>query len=220
MTNNMRNKTKHRYIIQQQIRIRASIKQKRRQKPRKKKQVVEAVQIPRVPRQFRRYRNSSSTNFLANKTNAVRHKKIDFLHSYLPDNLKYITEIKDSPFNLKDIGKEKYNSQGVITIPERFSVLDNPDESYMTLRKVISALLLENSDTVTLDYQNCKNTELSTQILLDIILIDFVKFQVKCQKTDRQRRNLFPIIGANNINDETVKKMMFSVGSPVNLGLQ
>jgi len=216
----MRNKTKHRYIIQQQIRIRASIKQKRRQKPRKKKQVVEAVQIPRVPRQFRRYRNSSSTNFLANKTNAVRHKKIDFLHSYLPDNLKYITEIKDSPFNLKDIGKEKYNSQGVITIPERFSVLDNPDESYMTLRKVISALLLENSDTVTLDYQNCKNTELSTQILLDIILIDFVKFQVKCQKTDRQRRNLFPIIGANNINDETVKKMMFSVGSPVNLGLQ
>ncbi|MDR2125512.1 MAG: hypothetical protein LBP63_01610 [Prevotellaceae bacterium] len=216
----MRNKRKHKYVIQQQIRIRASIKQKRRQKPRKKKQIVEVVQIPRVPRKFRRYQNSSNTNFTANKNNAAILKKIDFTHNHLPENLRYITETKGSPFNLKDIRKEKYNSQGIIAIPEKFSVLDNPVESYVTLQKLISALLIENGDTVTLDYRNCKNTELSTQILLDIILMDFVKFQIKCKSIDRQKRDLFPIIGANNINDETVKKMIFSVGSPVNLGIQ
>jgi hypothetical protein len=217
----MKYKRKHKYIIQQQIRIRASIKEKRRQKRRTRgnKQIVEAVQKPRVPRKFRRYQ-SSSTSSSTNKKQGNTYKKTDFVNSHLPENLKYITETKDSPFNLKDIRKEKYNSQGVISIPERFSVLDNPGDSYTTLRKLISALLLENGDTVTLDYQNCKTTELSTQILLDIILMDFVKFQTKCRQIDRQKRNFFPVIGANNINDEIVKKMIFSVGSPVNLGIQ
>jgi len=216
----MQNKRKHKYIIRQHIRIRASIKQKLRQKPHKKKRIVEAVQVPRAPRKFRRYQNSSNTNFAANRKNAVTFTKNDFVKNHLPENLRYITETKDSPFNLKDMRKEKYDSKGTITIPEKFSILDNPNESYTTLRKLISALFLEDSNVVTLDYQNCKNTELSTQTLLDIILMDFVKFRTKCKHIDRQKRDLFPIIGANNINDVTVKKMLFSVGSPVNLGIQ
>jgi hypothetical protein len=50
--------------------------------------------------------------------------------------------------------------------------------------------------------------------------MDFVKLQTKCKSIDRQKRNLFPLIGHINLIDEKLKKLIFSVGSPVNLGVQ
>ena len=220
----MKKNKKNKSIIAQLISIRASIKQKRRQKRHSssKRQPEKPVQTPRVPRKFRKYQNSNNTNFSANKKKAISYKKLDLVNNYLPKNLRYITETNDSPFSLKSIREEKYSSEGFILIPEKFSILDKDTaaESYETLRKIISALLLENNADVTLDYANCKNVELSTQVLLDVILKDFVAFQNRCEKINRQRQNLFPQIGGKNINDESVHNLLFSVGTPVVLGIK
>jgi hypothetical protein len=164
---------------------------------------------------------SSTSQFSTNrkKVSALQ-KKSEYIQKHLPENLKYIAETEDSPFNLKSIRTEKYKTNGIINIPENFSILDNPDESYPALRKLISALLLENHLNVLLNYENCKNIELSTQILLDVILIDFKTIKEKHIKIERQKRDLFPQIGHINLIDKKLQKLIYSVGSPVNLGGQ
>ena len=133
----------------------------------------------------------------------------------LPINLKYLLTVPDSPFNLEKIRKENYDSKGIIMIPDNFSILDNPDKSYEILKQLISALLIEDTDFVYLNYQDCHKIELSTQILVDIILLDFFKLARKSYYSDRNRRDLFPReIGGININDKGIQKMLFSVGSP------
>jgi hypothetical protein len=218
----MRNKRKYKAQILQQIRLLASIKDKRRQKrrTRNQKQGVEIVQIPRIPRKMRRTKFSNNSFSASQKDISILQKKSELVQKYLPENLKYITETEDSPFNLKSIRKEKYKTNGTVCIPENFSVLDNPDESYPALRQLIAALLLEQNDKVVLNYEKCKNIELSTQVLLDIILMDFVKLQIKCKSINRQKQNLFPLIGHINLVDKKLQKLIYSVGSPVNLRVQ
>ena len=79
----------------------------------------------------------------------------------------------DSPLNIDKINALHYNSHGRIKIPANFSVTENPKESYETLQKIISSLLLEQYDTLIFDYNDCHNVELGTQVLQDIILKDF-----------------------------------------------
>jgi hypothetical protein len=219
----MQMRRKNRIKLLQQIRILASIKQKRRQKRHSrviKSPTQMAVLIPRAPRKFRRYKNINNQNFYGDKLNKEATLRASYVDKYLPENLKYITEVKNSPFNLSSIRKEKYNTGGRIEIPSYFSILDNPNESYTALRQLIAALLLENNTQVILNYENCKNIELSTQVLLDIILIEFVSFKKKCTSIHRQKRKLFPRIGHENLNDPNLQKFIFSVGSPVNLGIK
>lgn len=201
----MQKKRKYRYIILQKIRIRASIKQKRRQKPRKKKQKVEAVQIPSIPRKFRR-----------NMVHTIKYKKIsksDLMQRFLPEDLLFMIS-QEGIFNLESIKEEKYHSKGIILLPQNFTVNNNYSESYVTLRKVISALFIERTRKVTLDYSQCTNIGLSTQVILDVILKNYVVFF-----NNSQVKRTFPkLVGGINVNDETVKKMTFSVGSAANFG--
>ncbi|MDD4604606.1 MAG: hypothetical protein PHF97_12500, partial [Bacteroidales bacterium] len=125
-----------------------------------------------------------------------------------------------SPLCLSNILNEKYKSNGVILIPEKFSILDKPEESYLMLKKLISALFLEGTRRVMLNYENCNYAALSSQILLDIILKDYFQFAKRCHKAYKGSLTLFPsIIGGENINNKNIQKMLFSVGSPAILGI-
>lgn len=127
----------------------------------------------------------------------------------------------DSPLNIDKINALHYNSHGRIKIPANFSVTENPKESYETLQKIISSLLLEQYDTLIFDYNDCHNVELGTQVLQDIILKDFTIFR---DWLKRKKKVLLPHFTRNfraeHIYDESVSKMSFSVGSPVNLNIR
>ncbi len=217
-----RNHKKDKADILQRIRMRKTLKRKKCKNnfKKRKKQPVKPVSVPRTPRKFRRNQMKFAKN--VNNVNLIdkSYKKSDCIKKYLPENLRYITETHNSPLNLKSIRKEHYNSKGIIIIPKNFSVIENSEESYTTLRQMISAFLLENSP-VRFDYSKCQHIELNTQVLFDIILKDIVKFQKICKSVNRQKHNLFPIlVGAYNINNPNVQKLLFSVGSPVELGIQ
>ena len=170
-----------------------------------------------IPRNFRRnYRHASSY-----KSDMFYYaKKSEYIRKYLPDNLRYITHSPDSPFDLQSIKHANYNTGGTVLIPEDFSLLNNETDSVNVLRQIISALLIENNEQVTLNYAQCTHVDLSTQILLDIILMDFVRFRRRCNKIYRGHHRIFPSIAGIEINDKPLQKMMFSVGSPANLGIQ
>lgn len=218
----MKRHSRDQYAILQGIRQRAAIKSTIRRKwflasKRKKTDVVIDVSIS-IPRSFRRTSIKDGPLNLQRNV-GISERKAICLRNNMPTILKYITESEKSPFYLKSIKKEKFVSSGRILIPKEFSLIDNPKESYDALRRLLSALFFEGNDEVILDYVQCVNSDLNAQILLDIILVDYVKFRNKSADSDRQKRRLYPNIGAININNQGVRKMIFSVGSPVNLKL-
>lgn len=149
--------------------------------------------------------------------------KGELLNRFAPKNLMYIINTPMSPFNLKDI-KNDFKSRsdnGVIIIPEIFSIYDNPDESILTLRKIISALLVETNIRVYFDYNFCHDIDIATQAIMDILLKEYDTFINKAIKI--QRRSIeyaFPEgISGRNINDINLRKMIFSIGSPAVLGI-
>lgn len=216
----MKKRKKNKLIILQKIKLRAGEKKKLK-KRNKRKQVVLPVKIPRTPRKFLRKQGNYGFYNYSIKSGKYTHQKEYYTQIYLPTNLKYIVTAQNSPLNINIIKNEKYNSNGNIDIPENLSIIDYPKESYLMLKKLISALLIENTQSVFLNYKNCKTVELGTQVLLDIILMDFIKFRNICHKIDRNRYQYFPTtIGGLEINQESIQKMIFSVGSPVNLRVQ
>lgn len=145
--------------------------------------------------------------------------KQEFIQELLPPTLKYLINNQNSPFSLKDIRKKVDPTNGIIEMPKKFSIIDEPEISYETLRKIIRALLIDDINKLTLDYRNCESTELSTQVLLDIILKEYSNFQRKCINNHRYRRDIFPTFGGININNEELKEMMWSVGTAATLGI-
>ena len=171
-----------------------------------------------IPRSFRRIKENRYQQSLAYRGKAIQHKKDWYIEKYLPTNLSFLIKKKESPLFLEKIRKEKFNSRGVVRVPKVFSIIEEPEICYLTLTKVISALLIENNVSFILDYEECQKVDLGSQILLDIILKDFMKFGNLCSKIDRNHKNYFPIsIGGINIGNEDVQKMIFSIGSPVTL---
>lgn len=200
---------KNRDKIRQQIAIIESIKSKRRKTPKKRKFIYIAKSKVTSPRFFNR-RSSFKT---PNNRNVYSYKQ-NLIEKFIPSNLKFLTLNANSPFNLNSIEKKSYKSNGKIEIPDIFSIIDNTNESYETLRKIISALLLEKNNRVILDYHLCNKVDLSTQVLMDIILQDFFLFIKNCQQNNKQIIGVFPVtIGGSNINNK-IDKLLFSVGSP------
>ncbi|MDD6781620.1 MAG: hypothetical protein PUD89_01625 [Bacteroidales bacterium] len=210
---------KNKQKILQEIRMRAALKcsrqkNRRRKQKRNDRNIVQSRQIVSVPRKFRRIKSTNSIGH----TSVLPYKK-ECLRRFLPSNLRYLLETPGSPFLLKDIQKKNKPTNGVVSIPPKFSIIDTPEESYDALRKIIYALLIEDIDRLTLDYANCESTELSTQVLLDIILKDYVHFKKICRNNYRIKKDIFPQFGGININNKELKEMMWSVGSPATLGI-
>ena len=207
-------------IIYQRIRQRDFERQNRRRK-RHRKKIIQyhepRVGLP-VPRKIRRSAINSYTNNNAGKRSKSVKGKGYYINKYLPTNLKYLVTSKESPFYLEDIKKQKFNSNGVIVLPKVFSIIENPEDSYLAFKKIISALLIENGHQLVFDYKDCEKVELGSQVLLDIILKDFFQFSRLCNKINRNQIEYFPVaVGGFNIDNEDVNKMLFSVGSPVTL---
>lgn len=213
-----------RYILQR-IRMRAALRAKCRhiskgsKSPKLKDQRIKNS-IDRTLRTLRKYRriHYSINNISVKKGNIISKKK-DLINRYLPSNLKYITTQSNSPFNLETIRKSKKNllSNGVVQIPEYFSILNNTEKSVEVFQKMLSTLFIETPYTVIFDYKDCKNIDLGTQVLFDIILTEYNKFtSLKVNKNVSFPKSY----GGNNIDDDSVAKMMWSVGSPANLGIR
>ena len=75
-----------------------------------------------TPRRFRRTKVSTIIPVQTQSSSRTL-----LIQKYLPENLKYLTSIKNSPLYLKDIRKSRYSiPNGEILVPRVFSVFENP----------------------------------------------------------------------------------------------
>ena len=185
------------------------IRQKNKKKRRKNNNLIFRDKVE-APRRFTRINVSESRS-----KKEILEIRDNLISSLMPINLSYLISHPESPFNLIQITKNKFSTNGKIIIPEIFSIMDNSVETYLTIKKIISALLIERNTKVILDYAKCNKVDLSTQVILDIILQDFFLFTKKCKQNNKNIVGIFPLtIGGKNIINKEIQKLLFSVGSP------
>ena len=134
-----------------------------------KPQKVEPKKKAEGPAWFAKRITSNQLQRQHNNPEKLQEIKIDVIKQALKKKIsRFLLTDQESPLNIERIKDSKYESNGRIEMPGNFSVTENPQESYETLQKIISALLLERYDTLVLDYKGCHNVELGTQVLQDI----------------------------------------------------
>lgn len=138
------------------------------------------------------------------------------INNWMPKNILNLVLDANSQFSgdsLVQTLNDHGDHDGKFFVPEDFSLIENPEESYRFIRLIFGTLLFQTSDKLFIDYAKCKNADLGAQVLLDIIQKDILEFYKRCRRHPKTRTRVTSI-GGRNIMEDSVSKMLFSVGSP------
>ena len=141
----------------------------------------------------------------------------NIVKTYLSQDIQYLLY---NPLSFASIGAiydtVKKIKSSTLMVPENFSIIDYPDESYEFIRKLVACLIYQPAEELVIDYGKCKNVDLASQVLIDIIQKEVISFYKRCRKSKRARRvvNIKSIRGFGNKENKDIDKMLFSVGSP------
>ncbi|MBM6856619.1 hypothetical protein [Caecibacteroides pullorum] len=145
------------------------------------------------------------------------HSYQEALNTFLPKNLAYLTEEEKSPFYINKLKQKNKKNVGIHIVPKHFSIIENSFESIDFLRSIIESFIFQTYEELWLDYRNCENVDLPTQVFLDSILLDIDEFIKTCKKANVYKFVRLASIGGRNINNQSVIRLLYSVGSPVEL---
>ena len=148
----------------------------------------------------------------------------EILEKWLPTNLLYIIKNQEGGLNINALSKEKIFKQAkpiilnkVLYIPEWFSIIDKPRESFEFLKLSVLTLLFGKYETVYFSYKYCRKLDIGAQVVLDIIKKESIFFINKCRSTKglvgKVRAAKF--VGIADVGYATIdiQKILASVGS-------
>ena len=103
--------------------------------------------------------------------------------------------IPNKVINLLDLKKfyqkiEINNNIVIIEIPEKFSLITNPEESLQTLKKIFTAIQNEKVQELFLDYSKCEELGLCASSVTDIIILNGIKYRKIINKPLNTRGNV------------------------------
>ena len=184
-----------------------------------KSTILNSVRIKRFKRRLRskqkaKKRRSQKQQYeqIISKSKIKLLSDVELFAMYLPPNLKYLISDSSSLFSIDKLRKIKPNLHGTFVVPEDFSILDSPQESYRFIQEITASLIFRSNTIVTIDYSRCTKLELSTQVLLDIILKEAIEYYNIIKQVNIKYSKVKQINGTN-FNNEDIKKLLFSVGS-------
>lgn len=130
----------------------------------------------------------------------------------LSDNLQYVSDCKKT--DLLNIDFDQLNSVAAlkkIPVPEKFSLVDTPKESYKFINDVINTIYHNRTKIILLDYKYCNEIHLGAQVFFDILLRDILKYQKKIISIPSFQNYLEDVRPVNMSDD--IKKLLYSIGS-------
>lgn len=143
----------------------------------------------------------------------------DVIDRFMPKNLYYLITESKSPLKILIELSRQRTIKEKISIPRIFSIIDNPKESYETLKSITQTIVQQKTSSLLLDYSKCQNTDLLTQVFLDAVLKDWKKFCGRCNRAKLGNYMKLHHYGASGYNDNLIK-MINSVGSPAVLNIR
>ncbi len=132
---------------------------------------------------------------------------------WMPSNLKYLCECEDSDFFYDKIIKNIPDNDGHFFVPETFSLIDYPKESYRFIKQILGVLVTQKYTNITIDYTKCVRVDLGAQVILDIIQKEMISFYKKCSVLKSTKPKVRNIGGKCQPNSD-IQKLLYSVGSP------
>lgn len=103
----------------------------------------------------------------------------------------------------------------IISIPERFSFIENHSETSIFIKKLYNTLLNQSFPNIVFDYAKCEYIDVCASMVMDIILSEFIDYYEQCGKGKHRVKvnKISPI----NISNYNIKKILFSIGAFRNL---
>ncbi len=142
----------------------------------------------------------------------------NIIKRYLPPNTAYLLTCVNCEFSWDSLSKITPWKKSIFRVPERFSLIDNAEESFHFLQQVLVALLKGKKKSLYFDYQFCKRLDIAAQVLLDIIIKDIIHLYDTTDRKSILKANLgvSKQVGLTNIPNthESILKILYSVGSP------
>lgn len=177
-------------------------------------------------------RREAEHNYGKKRQNIERLKEIfgenftyqEIIEKWLPVNLLYVINCPESGLNVNALGKEKIFRQSkplvstkILYVPEVFSIIDKPRESFSFLKETVLTLLFGKYKTVYFSYKNCKKLDIGAQVVLDIIKKEAITFIKQCyaNKALVGKIRAAKFVGLTDGRQTTVEiqKILSSVGS-------
>jgi len=104
--------------------------------------------------------------------------------------------------------------EGYFEVPTIFSLAENSEESFTFLKRLFTVLYERRSIEVVIDYKRCERIELDASVVLDILLLEFIRNIRICRKTGhRTTASVTPI----NFDRPEIIEILLSIGSYRNL---
>lgn len=117
----------------------------------------------------------------------------------LPEVLDYLINQRAHSFTNK---QTKVPQNGILYVPEYFSISQYPDQSFFFLKQLILSLHLGKKKTVQIDYRRCKEIDLGASICFDVILKEYRSFYSNPNFPNNKRKEVRAI---NLTNPSTIK---------------
>lgn len=187
---------------------------KNRNKKLFKRKLLQSEKLKRrnIRKQFHNQKNKESYFRIAKELNND-FSMANVIEKWLPTNLKLIITERSSQFSIENLSIACDNCKGKFLVPQHFSIVEKPKESYELITSIFGALLFQRYEYVSIDYSICEEIDLGAQVLLDVIQKEILIFYERCKRHPMTIPRIKSIVG-KNVNNENVKKMLFSVGSP------
>lgn len=153
----------------------------------------------------------NGNNLKSQKSSFAKEKYIPPLPQY-PESIKFMLS-QPEIFSQK---KYKTRENGILEIPQCFSLVDNYQESFDFLKRLFLVLHRRNVNEVILDYKNCERIDVDASICMDVMLAEFITYFKQCNRIGYK---IFAGGGITpkNFEKENIQKVLFSIGAYRNL---
>ena len=169
-------------------------------------------------------RKKSSGVIFLKKTFGADFTYENIVEKWLPTNLLYILNCNKCELNQANLKKEKlyYQPKPIIStktlyVPEVFSIIRNPEGSFLFFKESLNTLLFGQYKEVFFSYKNCKNLDVGAQVFLDIIKKEAITFINKCRshKSVSKKVRAAKQVGLTDFHEtaEHIQKILLSIGS-------
>lgn len=187
-----------------------------------KKQIIEQISVERSIQNQSRKQKKKLHRYITHQIHLQTIKTLkandkmtweQALDVWMPPNLKFLLNNNESGFEKKKLASMIPNNEGNFVVPVEFSIVDHPEISFKFLRELTAALIYDVYPTVKINYEQCTRVDLGAQVLLDLILMDFIKFWRKCNLLLHDKPLIKNIGGTNYEKNTDIFKLLHSVGS-------
>lgn len=138
-----------------------------------------------------------------------KHKKPEY-----SEKIKFLLSVPEIFTNNKTSWYDEEN----LVLPKCFSLIENSEESFEFLKKLLLTLHVNIVKKIILDYSVCERIDVDASICMDIILGEFIIYFKKCGRLGYSNEiNIKSIEPINFQDKENIKKVLFSIGAYRNI---